>query len=167
MPTRTPELYIQYNSIHTYILYILALLLLFLLLLFLLVLLLSFLIFLFFLLSLSLLFLLLYICVYICNLLKPRYMKHILNMEKGLSSKPDPAIQRSCGLHLQEQLPQVLPAGRGPCRWWVRPGKSPGCRPVKRWPPTADVSDHPTKWCIAGPPFSPIPETKGRPGGEI
>ena len=31
---------------------------------------------------------------------------------KSLSSKPDPAIQRSCGLHLQEQLPQVLPAGR-------------------------------------------------------
>ena len=95
---------------------------------------------------------LLIIYMYICNLLKPRYMKHILNMVTNVSApSPDPSLTI-----LWTSSPgaaSTSAAGwRDPCRWWVRPGKSPGCRPVKRWPPTADASDPPTKWCIAGPP---------------
>ena len=102
--------YTQYNSMHIYILALLLLLLLLLFLLLIVIIILNILILL--IIIIVIILIIIYICIYIYATFKTTLHETHLEHGKSLSSKPDPAIQRSCGLHLQEQLPQVLPAGR-------------------------------------------------------
>ena len=96
---------------HIYILALLLLLLLLLFLLLIVIIILNILILL--IIIIVIILIIIYICIYIyMQPFKTTLHETHLEHGKSLSSKPDPAIQRSCGLHLQEQLPQVLPAGR-------------------------------------------------------